>query len=227
MQCFVKSKENKKRRKHEELLSRKIQNDLRILNGTNTTTPQIIQRIRHGKKKYQVFSHFPPEQEKDSINSAPSSQFLSEETSRFFSHSGDLILKKYINSIHQARSCVDCGFRDWVQGDVCYLMTLENDSEKLEYNKLLWLCPECALDHGMPKEYYQPTRNRLRPLPDPVNEIALHRQLPVMPQEEDIEWLQHYHSNVKNRKPQNWVSLSEFPNKEQTKKQYRPCSRPH
>ena len=93
----------------------------------------------------------------------------------------------------------------------------------------------------MSSRYYQPTRNRLRPVPDPVIDITMNRHnnnnnnllLPYdddhhhynntndggigiggggdvqrlqQEQQQQQEWLQHYYTNIKHRKPVNWNS---------------------
>jgi hypothetical protein len=168
-------------------------------------------------------SHYHPNKEEYS-DSTKDLQFLVQDgdnqkrlkSEKFLSIHGDVILKKKIVHTRRTRSCSQCKFRDWTKGDVCYLKvrnsrnsssspTSDNhhsDTKQEEGLQVLWLCPDCALLHGMPEEHYHWNRNRMPPVPDPVIDITMNRELSEI-DPDDVEWVT---AAQRRPKPMNWKS---------------------
>lgn len=137
-------------------------------------------------------------------------------TEKFLSVHGDVMLKKQILHTRRARSCATCKFREWSKGDVCYLLvknnknntnrSSRNDNKQAADDEVqqlyLWLCPDCALQNGMPEEHYHYNRNRMPPVPDPVIDITMNREISAI-DPEDVAWV----TKAQQRpKPMNWKS---------------------
>ncbi|CAJ1934616.1 unnamed protein product [Cylindrotheca closterium] len=136
---------------------------------------------------------------------------------------GNIMLKKKIVHVNRTRPCVACGFRDWSQDDMAYLLVRQtkNDNNLNSSNnnnnkdggkspntenspqpQVKWLCPDCACDNGLPKEHYHWNKNRLPPVPDPVIDITMNRAIGPI-DADDIAWVQ---KAQRKPKPMNWKS---------------------
>eukprot|EP00980_Cylindrotheca_fusiformis_P001162 scaffold321_cov95-Cylindrotheca_fusiformis.AAC.3 len=225
IRCFANSNENKLRRKEEEALSLAVrsgklkasvlidQNEEYLsCSSIKRKMSSQAHRPQQQQQQQQQRPGTPPTKEEPKPANAPAERQRTE-PEKFLSIHGDVMLKKEIVRPERARSCATCKFRDWSKGDYCYLLAKkmkkqakddDDDKEQDEQPKqlYLWMCPDCARLNGMPEKYYHRNRNILPPVPDPVIDITMHRELsPVDP--EDVGWV----TKAQQRpKPMNWDS---------------------
>ena len=79
-------------------------------------------------------------------------KFLRDSKGEIVAVGGAPVLEKSLD--RKPRDCEGCGFTKWVKGDKLFIV--QNDVGKME-----WLCPDCAVERGLPEEHHQ--RNHYAP----------------------------------------------------------------
>lgn len=75
---------------------------------------------------------------------------------------GAPVLEKVLD--RKPRNCEQCGYDKWIKGDKLFIISDGSGG-------MAWLCPNCALERGLPKEYYQKNHFATSSLPE-IEELA-------------------------------------------------------
>jgi hypothetical protein len=73
-------------------------------------------------------------------------KFLKDKDGQMVSIDGAPVLERTLD--RKEKNCDGCGFEKWVLGDKCFIV---HNTE----GGMQWLCPDCALARGLPKEHYK------------------------------------------------------------------------
>ena len=114
--------------------------------------------------------------------------FLKDRNNKLVTIDGSPVIEKILKkSGRKPRACQQCGFERWCVNDTCYVVsrigTVQQDANENNHNNgssppldfdgggsLEWLCPNCAVKRGLPKEFF--TKNKYGP---PLDAFRNHR----------------------------------------------------
>jgi len=72
-------------------------------------------------------------------------KFLRDTDGNIVSVAGAPVLERIIE--RKTKPCEQCGFKNWRRGD--HLFIVQSNTGLMQ-----WLCPDCAVKRGLPKEFY-------------------------------------------------------------------------
>ena len=114
--------------------------------------------------------------------------FLKDRNNKLVTIDGSPVIQKILKkSGRKPRACQQCGFERWCVNDTCYVVsrigTVQQDGNDNDHNNgssppldfdgggsLEWLCPNCAVKRGLPKEFFTKNKYGL-----PLDDFRNHR----------------------------------------------------
>lgn len=80
-----------------------------------------------------------------SVSYSNMGKFLKDKSGNFVSVEGAPVLERILE--RKTKPCESCGFFDWRKGDKLFIVQSQTGLMK-------WICPDCAVERGLPKEFY-------------------------------------------------------------------------
>ena len=87
-------------------------------------------------------------------------KFVRDKEGRMVAVSGSPVLEKVLD--RKPRDCQQCGFTKWSKGDKLYILAGN-----------VWVCPDCAIDKGLPPQFYHRNHYATLPIPGSVQQHFL------------------------------------------------------